>query len=120
MDDAYYFGAISAANSLSDVNAMGGKPYSVEHRGIPSNRLPISVLREILRGAQDKASEAGIAIIGGHTVDDTEPKYGMAVTGVLHPEHLITMRVPGGRSFVAHQTDRYGHSDHCAQTGFAG
>lgn len=91
VDDAYYFGAISAANSLSDVYAMGGKPlFALNIVGFPSNRLPISVLREILRGAQDKASEAGIAIIGGHTVDDTEPKYGMAVTGVLHPEHLIT------------------------------
>ncbi|HAF61861.1 MAG TPA: selenide, water dikinase SelD [Anaerolineaceae bacterium] len=91
VDDPYYFGAISAANSLSDVYAMGAKPlFALNIVGFPSNRLPISVLREILRGAQDKAEEAGISIIGGHTVDDTEPKYGMAVTGVLSPKQLIT------------------------------
>ncbi|MHB8807376.1 MAG: selenide, water dikinase SelD [Anaerolineaceae bacterium] len=91
VDDPYQFGAISAANSLSDIYAMGATPlFALNIVGFPSNRLPISVLREILCGAQDKASEAGISIIGGHTVDDTEPKYGMAVTGVVHPERLIT------------------------------
>lgn len=91
VDDAYHFGAISAANSLSDVYAMGAQPlFALNIVGFPSNRLPVSVLREILRGAQDKAIEAGISIIGGHTVDDTEPKYGMAVTGVLHPDKLVT------------------------------
>ncbi len=91
VDDPYQFGAISAANSLSDIYAMGATPlFALNIVGFPSNRLPISVLREILRGAQDKAIEAGISIIGGHTVDDTEPKYGMAVTGVVHPEQLIT------------------------------
>ena len=91
VDDPYLFGAISAANSLSDIYAMGATPlFALNIVGFPSNRLPISVLREILRGAQDKANEAGISIIGGHTVDDTEPKYGMAVTGVVHPERLIT------------------------------
>jgi selenium donor protein len=91
VDDPYNFGAISAANSLSDVYAMGAKPlFALNIVGFPSNRLPLSVLREILRGAQDKAEEAGISIIGGHTVDDTEPKYGMAVTGILSPQQLIT------------------------------
>ena len=91
VDDPYFFGAISAANSLSDIYAMGAKPlFALNIVGFPSNRLPVSVLREILHGAQDKALEAGIAIIGGHTVDDTEPKYGMAVTGVLRPDQLIT------------------------------
>ncbi|TFF92660.1 selenide, water dikinase SelD [Candidatus Thorarchaeota archaeon] len=90
VDDAYWFGAISAANSLSDVYAMGAKPlFALSIVGFPSNRLPLSILREILRGAQDKAQEAGISIIGGHTVDDTEPKYGLAVTGVVHPERII-------------------------------
>jgi len=91
VDDPYLFGAISAANSLSDIYAMGATPlFALNIVGFPSNRLPVSVLREILRGAQEKANEAGIAIIGGHTVDDTEPKYGMAVTGMVHPEKLIT------------------------------
>lgn len=90
VDDAYWFGAISAANSLSDIYAMGAKPlFALNIVGFPSNRLPLSVLREILRGAQDKAKEAGISIIGGHTVDDSEPKYGLAVTGFVHPERIV-------------------------------
>ncbi|HEY60836.1 MAG TPA: selenide, water dikinase SelD [Anaerolineae bacterium] len=91
VDDAFQFGAISAANSLSDVYAMGAKPlFALNIVGFPSNRLPLSVLEEILRGAQSKAEEAGIAVIGGHTVDDTEPKYGMAVTGVVASDCIIT------------------------------
>ncbi|MBN2229724.1 MAG: selenide, water dikinase SelD [Candidatus Thorarchaeota archaeon] len=90
VDDPYWFGAISAANSLSDIYAMGAKPlFALNIVGFPSNRLPLSVLQDILRGAQDKASEAGISIIGGHTVDDTEPKYGLAVTGLVHPDRVI-------------------------------
>lgn len=90
VDDPYWFGAISAANSLSDIYAMGAKPlYALNIVGFPSNRLPMKVLETILRGAQDKAAEAGISILGGHTVDDTEPKYGMAVTGFVHPKHVI-------------------------------
>lgn len=90
VDDPYWFGAISAANSLSDIYAMGAKPlFALSIVGFPSNRLPLSVLKEILRGAQDKASEAGISILGGHTVDDTEPKYGLAVTGSVHPDKIL-------------------------------
>ncbi|MFZ3070297.1 MAG: selenide, water dikinase SelD [Anaerolineaceae bacterium] len=90
VDDPYWFGAISAANSLSDIYAMGGKPvFGLNIVGFPSNRLPLKVLEEILRGAQDKATEAGISILGGHTVDDIEPKYGMAVTGIIHPDRVI-------------------------------
>jgi len=90
VDDAYWFGAISAANSLSDVYAMGAKPlFALNIVGFPSNRLPMRVLEQILQGAQDKAAEAGISIIGGHTVDDTEPKFGLAVTGVVHPERVM-------------------------------
>ena len=89
VDDPYQFGAIAAANSLSDIYAMGGKPlFALNVVGFPSNRLPLSVLEEILRGASDKAAEAGISIIGGHTVDDTEPKFGLAVTGVVDPAKL--------------------------------
>jgi cysteine desulfurase len=91
VDDPYQFGAISAANSLSDVYAMGGTPlFALSVVAFPGNRLPISVLGEILRGAADKAAEAGISIIGGHTVDDTEPKFGLAVTGSLDPRQIRT------------------------------
>jgi cysteine desulfurase len=90
VDDPYWFGAISAANSLSDIYAMGARPlFALNIVGFPSNRLPLSVLKEILRGAQDKVKEAGISIVGGHTVDDTEPKYGLAVTGIVHPEKVL-------------------------------
>ncbi|MGV9169608.1 MAG: selenide, water dikinase SelD [Promethearchaeia archaeon] len=90
VDEPYWFGAISAANSLSDIYAMGAKPIlGVNIVGFPSNRLPLSVLEEILAGAQDKAAEAGISIIGGHTVEDTEPKYGLAVTGIVHPDEVV-------------------------------
>jgi cysteine desulfurase NifS/selenium donor protein len=99
VDDAYWFGAISAANSLSDIYAMGARPlFGLNIVGFPSNRLPMRVLEQILQGAQDKAAEAGISIIGGHTVDDTEPKYGLAVTGVVHPERVV-------RNSTAHPGD---------------
>jgi cysteine desulfurase NifS/selenium donor protein len=91
VDDPYQFGAVSAANSISDIYAMGATPlFALNIVGFPSNRLPISVLEEILRGAYDKAAEAGITIIGGHTVDDTEPKFGLAVTGSIDPKKIIT------------------------------
>jgi selenium donor protein len=90
VDDAYWFGAISAANSLSDIYAMGARPlFALNIVGFPSNRLPMRVLERILQGAADKAAEAGVSIIGGHTVDDTEPKYGLAVTGVVHPGRVV-------------------------------
>jgi len=90
-DDPYDFGAISAANSLSDIYAMGARPlFALNIVGFPSNRLPMEVLHRILQGALDKAAEAGVSVIGGHTVDDTEPKYGMAVTGIVHPERVLT------------------------------
>ena len=90
-DDPYDFGAISAANSLSDIYAMGARPlFALNIVGFPSNRLPMEVLHRILLGALDKAAEAGVSVIGGHTVDDTEPKYGMAVTGVVHPDRVVT------------------------------
>lgn len=90
VDDPYWFGAISAANSISDIYAMGGSPrFALNIVGFPSNRLPFWVLDQILKGAQDKAEEAGISIIGGHTVDDTEPKFGLAVTGIVHPDRIL-------------------------------
>ena len=84
VDDPYYFGQISAANSLSDIYAMGGTPsFALNIVGFPINDLPKSVLTEILQGGADKAKEAGIPIVGGHSVDDKEPKYGLVVTGEI-------------------------------------
>jgi cysteine desulfurase len=91
VDDPYDFGAIAAANALSDIYAMGAKPlFALNIVGFPSNRLPQQVLKDILRGASDKAAEAGIPILGGHTVEDVEPKFGMVVTGTVHPDKVIT------------------------------
>lgn len=89
VDEPYHFGAIAAANALSDIYAMGAKPlFALNIVGFPDKRLPLNVLEEILRGAADKAAEAGISIIGGHTVEDPEPKYGMVVTGVMNPSKV--------------------------------
>ena len=89
-DDPFDFGAVSAANSLSDVYAMGARPlFALSVVGFPSRRLPLSVLERILEGAAEVAREAGIFIVGGHTVDDTEPKFGLAVTGVVHPDRVM-------------------------------
>jgi selenide,water dikinase len=90
VDDAYDFGRIAATNALSDIYAMGGEPltalnlvaYSLEELGG-------EVLRDILRGGQDAAAGAGVAIVGGHSIDDREPKYGLAVTGRVHPDKLV-------------------------------
>lgn len=91
VDDPYQFGAIAAANALSDIYAMGAKPiFGLNIVGFPTNRLPLSVLHSILKGASDKALEAGIYILGGHSVDDTEPKYGMVVSGVVHPNKILS------------------------------
>ncbi|MBP6976791.1 MAG: selenide, water dikinase SelD [Lentimicrobiaceae bacterium] len=91
VDDPYSFGAIAAANALSDVYAMGAEPrFALNIVGFPSKRLPLEVLGQILRGAQDKAMEAGVSILGGHSVEDTEPKFGMAVTGFIHPDRILT------------------------------
>ena len=93
VDDPYAFGAISAANSLSDIYAMGARPlFALNLVGFPVNRLPMEVLQQILRGAADKAAEAGIAIIGGHSVEDAEPKFGLAVTGIVDPDRVRTNR----------------------------
>jgi selenium donor protein len=93
VDDPFQFGAIAAANSLSDIYAMGAKPlFALSVVGFPSNRLPVEVLEAILEGARSKAEEAGIAIIGGHTVDDTEPKFGLAVSGVVDPRKIVANR----------------------------
>jgi len=91
VDDPYWFGQIAAANSLSDVYAMGGKPLTALNLIMyPMKTLGPTLLKEILRGGSDKVSEAGASIAGGHSVDDNEPKYGLAVTGVVHPDRILT------------------------------
>lgn len=90
VDDPYEFGAIAAANALSDIYAMGAKPlFALNIVGFPEDTLPMEVLEQILKGARDKAAEAGIPILGGHTIEDPEPKYGMVVTGSILPEDVI-------------------------------
>lgn len=90
VDDPYWFGRIAAANALSDVWAMGAKPiFALNLVGFPIQKLPKEVLAEILRGGSDAAREAGIPILGGHSIDDPEPKYGMAVTGIVHPSRIL-------------------------------
>ncbi|MDT8402037.1 MAG: selenide, water dikinase SelD [Bacteroidales bacterium] len=90
VDDPYSFGAIAAANALSDIYAMGAKPlYALNIAAFPEDTLPLYVLEQILAGASDKAREAGIGILGGHTIEDSEPKYGLVVTGIVHPDKII-------------------------------
>lgn len=90
VDDAYDFGRIVAANALSDVYAMGGRPVlAINLVGWPRSVLPMELLREVLRGGLDVASAAGCAVAGGHSIDDPEPKYGMALTGLADPNRLL-------------------------------
>src|SRR6476620_9769427 len=90
VDDPRDFGRVAAANALSDVYAMGGKPLTaLSIVGFPEN-LPAEVLADILKGAADKATEAGIAIVGGHTIKSEEPIFGLAVVGTVHPDKVLT------------------------------
>ena len=90
VDDAYDWGRIAAANALSDVYAMGGRPVvAINLVGWPRDVLPLELMTEVLRGGLAVASEAGCPVIGGHSIDDPEPKYGMAVTGVADPAQLL-------------------------------
>ena len=91
VDDPYWFGQISAANSISDVYSMGGIPLTALNVVMfPSKHLDMGMLKDILRGGHDKVVEAGACLVGGHTVDDEEPKYGLCVNGVVHPDRIIT------------------------------
>jgi selenide,water dikinase len=91
VNDPYWFGQIAAANSLSDVYAMGGKSLTALNLVMfPSKKLDMVFLKEILRGGSDKVLEADASMAGGHSVDDNEPKYGLAVTGSVHPERILT------------------------------
>lgn len=90
VDDPYAFGAIAAANALSDIYAMGARPLFALNLACFPTELPLATLSQILKGGADKAEEAGIAILGGHTIRDPEPKYGLAVTGLVHPQRILT------------------------------
>lgn len=90
VDDPYTFGQIAAANSLSDVYAMGGEPKLAMNIVCFPNCLDPSILTEILKGGYDKVKEAGALVVGGHTVEDDEPKYGLSVTGFAHPSKILT------------------------------
>jgi cysteine desulfurase len=90
VDDPYEFGAIAATNALSDIYAMGAKPlFALNIVAFPEGTLSMDVLKQILKGAHDKAKEAGIGVFGGHTIEDPEPKYGMVVSGSVHPDKVI-------------------------------
>ncbi len=90
VDDPYAYGAIAAANALSDVYAMGGEPlFALNLAAFPED-MPPEISAEILRGGAEKVREAGAIIAGGHTITDKEPKYGLAVTGLIHPERILT------------------------------
>jgi selenide,water dikinase len=100
VDDPFQFGEIAAANALSDVFAMGGEPLTALNiAAFPTDTLPIDVLAEILRGAQSVVHEAGALVVGGHTIIDTEVKFGLAVTGRVHPDRMLRNNAarPGDR-----------------------
>lgn len=91
VDEPYWFGQIAAANSLSDVYSMGGEPRSAMNLVMfPAKDLDLGLLRHILRGGHDKVKEAGASLVGGHSVEDDEPKYGLSVNGIVHPDRIIT------------------------------
>jgi len=100
VDDPYDFGRIAVTNALSDVYAMGGRPLTAMNIVcFPIGKMDIGILRDILRGGVDQMREAGVLLIGGHSVEDNEPKYGLSVTGVVHPDRVLLNRgaVPGDR-----------------------
>ena len=119
--DAFEFGQIAAANALSDVYAMGGTAITALNLMMfPSTKIPLEVLAEILKGGMQKVNEAGAFIVGGHTIDDYPPKYGLSVTGTVHPDHVITNAAAragdilvltkpiGSRGHCRRETDRRG------------
>ena len=97
VDDPYMFGQIAAANALSDVYAMGGQPkLAMNLLTFPNGKLPLDAVKGILEGGNDKVCEAGATIVGGHSIDDKEPKYGLSVTGFAHPDDILSnSAIPG-------------------------
>ena len=93
VDDPYWFGQIAAANALSDVYAMGGVPKTAMNLvAFPLKDMDISILRQIIQGGVDKMREAGVVLVGGHSVEDKELKYGLSVTGFIHPDRILTKK----------------------------
>jgi len=93
VDDPYWFGAIAAANALSDVYAMGGIPKTAMNLvAFPLKDMDMSILRQIIQGGVDKMREAGVVLMGGHSVEDKELKYGLSVTGFIHPDRILTKK----------------------------
>lgn len=93
IDDPYWFGQIAAANALSDVYAMGGIPKTAMNIvAFPIKEMDISILRKIIHGGLDKMKEAGVVLVGGHSVEDKELKYGLSVTGFIHPDRILTKK----------------------------
>ena len=93
VDDPYWFGQIAAANALSDVYAMGGTPKTAMNLvAFPASEMDLAVLREIIKGGIDKLKEAGVVLVGGHSVEDKEIKYGLSVTGTIHPSDVLTKK----------------------------
>lgn len=91
VDDPYDFGSIAATNAISDIYAMGARPlFALNIVAFPSKKLSGAILEQILKGAADKAAEAGISVVGGHSIDDEEPKFGMTVTGIIDPSRILT------------------------------
>jgi selenide,water dikinase len=103
VNDPFAYGRIAAANALSDVYAMGGRPLTAMNLVcFPRGQLPNKVLKEILRGGLEMVHQAGALLVGGHSVDDSELKYGLSVTGMVHPDHIVTNAGarPGGRLII--------------------
>jgi selenide,water dikinase len=102
VDDPYWFGQIAAVNALSDVYAMGGVPKTAMNLiGFPVNQMDMSVLRQILQGGLDKMREADVVLVGGHSVEDGELKYGLSVTGFIHPDRILTKKnIKAGDSLI--------------------
>ena len=116
VDDAYDYGSIAAANSLSDVYAMGGQPFLALNIAALPPHLPTDVMADILRGGAEKAREAGVVIAGGHTIQDKEPKFGLVVIGFVDPRrsHDQKRRAPR-RPAGAHQATRRRRDHHRPQ-----
>ena len=101
VDDPYMFGQIAAANALSDVYAMGGQPkLAMNLLTFPNGKLPLDAVKGILEGGNDKVCEAGATIVGGHSIDDKEPKYGLSVTGFAHPDSILSNSAVAGDLLV--------------------
>jgi selenide,water dikinase len=106
VDDPYWFGQIAAANALSDVYAMGGTPKTAMNLvAFPAGTMDLSVLRQIIQGGVDKLREAGVVLMGGHSIEDKEIKYGLSVTGVIHPDRVLAKKNmrPGDRLVLTKQ-----------------